>query len=694
MTTFNIGDKVRVSSEGFHIFDPTISHLFSKIWTVKRTNTSRYPGKECLISCNGTTQYMLTKYMTNIKEDKTMNFVRKTIAFIADRLNENTIICAYCGSIIDPDTAVEFEGSHYCPEHLDEVSFVCDDCGERKPIEESNYANGADVCDSCLEENYSYCEQCERYAPNDEINWCPDDETNVCDNCLDYERGYYRCASCGDIHSMDDSNTVYTSDESSQLWCNRCVEYSANYCEECDRYFDCRQVVVNNSCCEYCTPEEQACGDIRYWSAPGGVRGYSYKPNPCFCMTEEQQTQYAPTDLVQFGFELEMEDHRHYGEYANDDANYMNEKLGFTYCKRDGSLDDGIELVSHPATLEYLMEKKDVFAEVFKEMTRRGYTSHNNGNCGLHVHLSLKPFVANNKYASCALIRIVDSLWDELVRFSRRTEYQLDRWASRYSTKSIKFKDIAKSVKANCGRYMAVNTENAHTIEIRMFRGTLKVDTFFAVLQLVKRLTDVSMECFEQEDADAITWEKLIDCKYAELKEFCKQRFADHADDLDDIEIEPGPIRQEADFTTDEFDMHLSNIRVGDTIRVDSHPTNECFEAYIGMSGVVSEITEECVRCEGLLAMNGRTLNIYPLHAHRTSPYRVGDYVRLVNDCPHRRGNTAFNMRLNAGEIGIIREIDNNIGVEFQRNFGGHNLNGTALIGHGQWISTEDLELV
>lgn len=267
------------------------------------------------------------------------NYTKKITASILERNNENTITCAYCGAIIAPGTEVEFEGSYYCPEHLDEVSFVCDDCGERKPIAEANYVNGADVCDSCLDD----------------------------------ERGYFRCANCGDIHSMDNSNSVYTSDDNSQLWCDRCVEDYADYCDECERHFDGRVVFVTDCTCEYCASKGQECGDIRYWSAPIGVRSYSYKPNPCFCMTEEQQQKYTPTDLVHFGFELEMEDHRNYGDNADGDADYMNEQLGFTYCKHDGSLDNGIELVSHPATLEYLMEKKDVFEEVFKKMTNRGY---------------------------------------------------------------------------------------------------------------------------------------------------------------------------------------------------------------------------------------------------------------------------------------------------------------------------------
>ena len=36
------------------------------------------------------------------------------------------------------------------------------------------------------------------------------------------------------------------------------------------------------------------------------------------------------------------------------------------------------------------------------------------------------------------------------------------------------------------GRYQAINNENDNTIEFRLFRGTLKYNTFVATLQLVK----------------------------------------------------------------------------------------------------------------------------------------------------------------------------------------------------------------
>lgn len=603
----------------------------------------------------------------------------------------NVVTCAACGCIIDPEDAIMIDGETYCEDCVTE----CDFCGEYHLRDDMTETEDGLVCEHCLDEEYGYCECCNTWQRLVNLNWCEGDECYVCDDCLDDGRTYGRCERCGDIHHIDNLCSVYTNDCDSELWCDYCRENYTSYCDECNRDFDDRFVTVEDGCCEFCETPNQHCSDINQWIAPRGVRSYSYKPDPCFCPPEAENS-------ICFGFELEMEDHRNSGRNNDRDADYMNDTLGFTYCKHDGSLDDGIELVSHPATLEYLIEHKETFRKVFDEMIQRGYTSHNNGNCGLHVHISLKPLLEANENAVSNLIIIVDNLWNKFVRFSRRTEHQLNRWAARYDSKQYKAKDVAKKAKENCGRYMAINQENKHTVEIRIFRGTLKVDTFFATLQLVQRMVDMSIACENPEKAYDITWEQLTDCDYPELKAYCEKRFAAHADDMDNIETEPvretvnepEPTHCDADFTMSEIDMHLSNIHIGDPIIIGSHPNIECDDRYIGMTGTVSEITEDCIYCDDLFALNGQPLRIHPLHAHRISPFRVGDYVRLVNNYFNHRGDISFSPRLETGDIGIVRAINNNIGVEFQRIFGGHNLDGNALDGHGQWIGDEDLELI
>ena len=67
--------------------------------------------------------------------------------------------------------------------------------------------------------------------------------------------------------------------------------------------------------------------------------------------------------------------------------------------------------------------------------------------------------------------------WDELLKFSRRTPRQLQRWAARYDYKEQpkEILDNAKVGATGNGRYSCINLENTNTIEFRMFRGTLKL---------------------------------------------------------------------------------------------------------------------------------------------------------------------------------------------------------------------------
>ena len=55
-------------------------------------------------------------------------------------------------------------------------------------------------------------------------------------------------------------------------------------------------------------------------------------------------------------------------------------------------------------------------------------------------------------------------------------------------------RQILEKAKSGCnGRYVAVNLNNYHTIEFRLFRGTLKYNTFIATLQMVNHICDAAI---------------------------------------------------------------------------------------------------------------------------------------------------------------------------------------------------------
>ena len=111
------------------------------------------------------------------------------------------------------------------------------------------------------------------------------------------------------------------------------------------------------------------------------------------------------------------------------------------------------------------------------------------------------------------------------MRFSRRNRFQLERWAARYGYKEQP-KEILDHAKKgyHSGRYTCVNLQNADTIEFRIFRGTLKYNTFIATLQLVNQVCDVAIR-LSDEQMRRLTWSEFAaDCDEPEIVQYLKER--------------------------------------------------------------------------------------------------------------------------------------------------------------------------
>lgn len=201
--------------------------------------------------------------------------------------------------------------------------------------------------------------------------------------------------------------------------------------------------------------------------------------------------------------------------------------LEHIYCKHDGSLDDGIEIVTHPMTLTYHQQEMP-WGKVLEKARELGYLSHQAGTCGLHVHVNRTAFGQTVREQEACIARVlffVEKFWEELLLFSRRTQRQMNRWAARYGYKDIP-KEILDHVKKgdHQGRYTAVNLENTATIEFRMFRGTLKLNTLLATLQMVDRICDVAIS-LSDEELRAMAWPTFVTgCTQPELVHYLKER--------------------------------------------------------------------------------------------------------------------------------------------------------------------------
>jgi hypothetical protein len=248
----------------------------------------------------------------------------------------------------------------------------------------------------------------------------------------------------------------------------------------------------------------------------GAIEDYSYKPEPVF---------YGK-DSMFLGVELEIDEggkDNCNAERIKDIANIRKEHI---YIKSDGSLDDGMEIVSHPMTLKYHMNTMD-WESVMHTAIDLHYRSHQTSTCGLHVHVNRSAFGDDEDEQEEIISKIlyfVEKHWNEIFKFSRRSKSKMNRWSARYGFEKTGAEILDKAKTSGNGRYSAINLCNYKTIEFRLFRGTLKYNTFIATLQLVSEICNVALSMSEEE-IENLSWSDFVkEICYSELIQYLKER--------------------------------------------------------------------------------------------------------------------------------------------------------------------------
>ena len=195
------------------------------------------------------------------------------------------------------------------------------------------------------------------------------------------------------------------------------------------------------------------------------------------------------------------------------------------YIKGDGSLDDGMEIVTHPMSLNF--HKQFQWEDIMKKAIYLGYRSHQTSTCGLHVHVNRSCLGDSREEQDEVISRIlyfIEHHWNEMLKYSRRSEYSMNRWAARYGFEKTGREILDKAKKGNNGRYAAVNLMNYATVEFRLFRGTLKYNTLIAALELVNDICDLAITLTDEGIAN-MSWSEFVDTvKEPELIQYLKER--------------------------------------------------------------------------------------------------------------------------------------------------------------------------
>lgn len=349
---------------------------------------------------------------------------------------------------------------------------------------------------------YERCDSCGNAFTRNELT--PLGDSLLCLDCLDQET--VLCARCGERIFQDEN-----AGDSRTPLCQSCFDRYYTSCVRCGRVIQDYDAFYENG-----DDDEPLCYDCHSRYHRDLIHDYYYKPEPIF---------YGNGPKF-FGVELEIDE----GGESNDNAakilKVANADQKLIYIKHDGSLDDGFEIVTHPMSLDYQLQQMP-WEHICREAVNLGYTSHQAGTCGLHIHASRLAFGATEQEQDAAIARVLyffEKHWEEFLKFSRRTQRQLDQWAARYGYKDQPREILEHAKKGYAGRYTAVNLTNRDTIEFRMFRGTLKYNTLIATLQLVDRICDVAIYLSDDE-LKGLSWTTFVaGCQAPELVRYLKER--------------------------------------------------------------------------------------------------------------------------------------------------------------------------
>jgi len=306
-------------------------------------------------------------------------------------------------------------------------------------------SNGDEVCGQCSGDVSTYvCDRCATNIPNGDHVYALGDI--MCPECFDELHAY--CEHCGETYRRED--------------------ISGGVCISCE---------------EAALDEEDAEGGLR------GVYDYSYKVEEALSFLGK------PQDRMYMGVELEIEcgyrNRQNVADMLNAAMSMVVGKVStprrVAVLKTDGSLDNGLELVTAPMSYEMQKEVWGTLGPVLSSM--RGIKSHNTHTCGLHIHVTRQGVLSPLHVGKLVVFLNDKANEDFLATLARR----------RGNPSYALFKQKKLTDYRGEARYEVLNTTRSATIEFRLFRGTTKKATLLATIDFVYSVVKYTKWCSTKE---------------------------------------------------------------------------------------------------------------------------------------------------------------------------------------------------
>lgn len=217
-------------------------------------------------------------------------------------------------------------------------------------------------------------------------------------------------------------------------------------------------------------------------------------------------------DLLYLGLELEYERQQSVGGNAAEVA-VMSMLKGHAILKSDGTINNGFEIVTCPATLD---EHKIVFKAFFDNFPSEYIKTA--GNCGLHIHVSRAPL---SLLTQGRMIAFMNNGTNKIF-----LEHLAGRWSERWANIDSN-RGLSYVFSSSDSRYNVLNTVNKDTLEFRMFAPADTWDKFMYKLEFCVALTDYCKPCNTefnsidiQKEGNFLTWLAENQKQYPELSKF------------------------------------------------------------------------------------------------------------------------------------------------------------------------------
>lgn len=189
-----------------------------------------------------------------------------------------------------------------------------------------------------------------------------------------------------------------------------------------------------------------------------------------------------------------------------------------------------IEFDTMPCSLEFHKNKMN-YREMFEYLDKEGYKGHDCETAGLHIHAN-RSYLGKSRISQelviSKILYILEKFNDEICVIARRDNDYSEFAGERQNEDSIvelysKYKDK--------GKRAALNLQHKDTIEFRMFKSTLKYETFILTLEFVKDIIDYA-KSVDIEEIELAKWSDLMNCFSSELRKYYKFRYQKKVKDI------------------------------------------------------------------------------------------------------------------------------------------------------------------